>query len=425
MRVASAALAAALWCGAAGDAHAHAPLPRGLAIAPGGGVAVRMPGFGWLVGKGDAFSYACDALLGVSPLEERAPMAYRADGALLVGTAHGVRWLDASGCPSTTVALEGTPIVALAVHPSDGQRVVAIGQPQDSAPVLHVSDDGGERWRTGAELAAEPISALVLDASDEQRVYVGRGAVIDASSDGGATFEATPQPRVLTLLYADAKAQRFWAMARVPNAGVGVVLLRAEAIAGPWIEALTVNFFGGLAVDPADPDRVFVGDEARGVFRSTDGGATFEETAPEINSAALGYSEGALWSCTPGLPDDSALVRSDEDGAAFQPVMAFGEVEQLVECPSVDVEQVCRAAWIEWQRDVLAVSPPLLADAGEPDASSPDAGPEDAAVASAPASSSGCHASEGPSRSSAGWWALLAFGWLARRRPGNSPACAR
>src|SRR3954469_24779344 len=92
------ALVVALCC-TAGVARAHAPLPRGLAVAPNdsGAIAVRMPGFGWLLrntasrNAASSFEYACDALLGVSPIEEHVPMAYRHDGALLVGTGRGIR----------------------------------------------------------------------------------------------------------------------------------------------------------------------------------------------------------------------------------------------------------------------------------------------------------------------------------------------
>ena len=389
-----------------------------------------MPGFGWLIGDGGSFAYACDALLGVSPLEERAPMAYRADGALLVGTAHGVRRLDASGCPSSAVALAEAPIVALAVHPVDAQRVIAVGQAEGAAARVHVSDDGGESFRAGAELGLAPVTALVLDASDSRSLYLSRTASvtvtsIDVSDDGGASFRTIEAPRALTLLHADARARRFWALARVANAAVGAVILRADEIEGPWREVLNVNFFGGLAVDPDDPDRIFIGDEARGVFRSTDGGATFEEVSPEINSAALGYAEGALWSCTPGSAHATALVRSEEQGAAFQPMMAFTDVEALVACAGADVEGTCRAAWIEWQRDVLEAPRPS-SQMTAPDASTSDAAAHDAALApevtaATPHGEHGCSAARSPGSGSAACSLMLAVIWLTRRRRAVAP----
>ena len=95
---------------------------------------------------------------------------------------------------------------------------------------------------------------------------------------------------------------------------------------------LTVNFFGGLAVDPSDADVIFVGDEARGLFRSSDGGDSFEETQPSIASACLGYGGGSLWSCTPGLPQQTALVRATNATDEVEPIMAFAEVDHLVDC---------------------------------------------------------------------------------------------
>ena len=95
-----------------------------------------------------------------------------------------------------------------------------------------------------------------------------------------------------------------------------MIILRATRPEGPWQELLTVNFFGGFAVDPDDADVIWVGDEARGVFRSSDGGDSFDETQPDVASSCLAYGAGALWACTPGLPDRDragALARRDRE----------------------------------------------------------------------------------------------------------------
>jgi photosystem II stability/assembly factor-like uncharacterized protein len=436
-----AALAAVVCCGSAGIAHAHAPLPRKVAVAPdaSGAVAVRMPGFGWLLrDKPDgAFAYACDALLGVSPLEEHAPMAYRSDGTLLVGTARGVRFVGGDRCPSAAVALDGQSIAALAVHASQSGRAYAITTNADQPAMLQRSDDGGETWQQGAELAALPVGALALDPSDPQTLYVSQPidtehSQIAVSQDGGETFETFVQDRALTLLYAQASPPRLWAMARIPNQGVGVSVLRAAGPEGPWSEVLTINFFGGFAVDPNDADVIWVGDEARGVFRSSDGGDSFKETQPDVSSADLAYGAGALWSCTPGLPERPALARSPDALAVFEPIMAFRDVTQLVDCaPDTDVAQICLPAWIEWQRDVLGVTP-SLPDAGvtepdagntEPDASAmgePDAAIEATDAGPPPDDDTGCSVRT-PRRNASPAWLLLASVFIAlrglRRRP--------
>lgn len=454
----NAALAAWLVLGAAASAHAHAPLPRGLAVESdaSGGVAVRMPGFGWLVRdrSASAFAYACDALLGVSPLEEHVPMAYRSDGALLVGTSHGVRALGRDGCPTSTAALQDVQVAALAVHGGASGRVYAVTTSLNGPAVVQRSDDGGEHWLAGAALAALPVTGLALDASNAQRVYVSQTlavqrAAISVSSDGGATFVTFEHERALTLLHVQASPARVWAISRIANRPQGVHIVRASGAQGPWQEVLEVNFFGGFAVDPADPDVIWVGDEARGVFRSSDGGEHFVETQPDEATACLAYGAGALWGCTPGLPEQTALARSSDAIAPFEPVMAFADVGRLVDCaPAIDVGQVCAAPWIEWQRDVLAIQPMPApssdagADAarGEADAARSDATNSDAAsgdatsggVAIVDAGSGGAvhgsHAGERPiaarerpascgvsaPRTGGGWllWMLGAAAWL-------------
>lgn len=357
-------------------AHAHTPLARGIAVeSDSGAVAVRMPGFGWLLrGPGaDGFAYACDALIGVSPAEEHTPMAYRSDGSLLVGTAHGLRMFTPQGCPASENPLAGVSVIALAVHATQRDRVYAITQAVDLPPAVQRSDDGGASWTQVVQLDARPVTALVLDPSDPQTLYVSQTiamqqASIAVSHDGGATFETSEHDRALTLVLAQSDPQRLWATARVPNTPAGVSVLRADPAAGPWQEPLTVNFFGGLAVDPGDANVIWVGDEARGVFRSSDGGDSFDEVQPSIASACLAYGAGALWSCTPAKPSDTAVLSSPDALEPFLPVLALSEIDQQVECgAAVDVERVCAPAWREWQRDVLSsldAGMPVLQDAG-------------------------------------------------------------
>jgi hypothetical protein len=341
---------------ATSPARAHAPLARAVAVAPdgSGALVVRMPGFGFLVrsARDASFAYACDALYGVSPLEESTPLAYRADGTLLVGTPSGLRVVERDGCP-TDVRLPGVAVLALAVH--DGGRIYAITQAIDAPPVVQRSDDGGERWQSLAALDMVLVTALVLDASNADRLFVSQstaaGAVLTTSQDGGATLQRVETAEPWILLHAQPSPPRLWARARIADQPVGVRIAHAPTVDGEWQPALEVNFFGGFALDG---DVIFAGDEARGVFRSDDGGESFEETQPEVASASLAFGGGALWTCTPGLPDEPALMRSSDARAAFEPVMAFDDVDQLVGCDAaLEVERVCAAAWAEWRRDVL------------------------------------------------------------------------
>jgi hypothetical protein len=433
-------IAALIVSGCASVAHAHTPLARDIAVeSASGAVAVRMPGFGWLLrgptadsapANAAGFAYACDALIGVSGAEEHTPMAYRSDGSLLVGTAHGLRMFTPERCPASESALAGRSVVALAVHATQRERVYAITQAVDLPPAVQRSDDGGASWTLAAQLAARPVTALVLDPSDPQVLYVSqtldmRRASIAVSHDGGATFETFEHDRALTLVYAQSDPLRLWATARVPDAPAGVAVLRAERAAGPWQEPLTVNFFGGLAVDPSAANVIWVGDEARGVFRSSDGGDRFDEVQPSIASACLTYGAGALWSCTPALPTGTAVLRSPDAFEPFLPVLSLAEIDEQVECGgALDVEQVCAPAWREWQRDVLAppdAGMPALQDAGA--AALGDAAEPPAIMNHA----TSCAAIPGRASSRVGWCTLAALALLARRvrrRPTRRTAVA-
>ena len=220
-------------------------MPRALAVAPGAAdaarIAVRMPGFGWLLGApgtsaaAPAFAYACDALIGVSPLEEQAPMAYRSDGTLIA--ARERHPLLVSGrLPDHSDAAERRHDQRARGDPGEVRPIACTrsARAQESLTIVQRSDDGGEHWTQGATLERLPVSALVLGSHDPDAVYVSQdgssaGGSIAVSSDGGATFKTVAQERALTLVYVQDEPARFWATARVAGKGVGVDILRASA----------------------------------------------------------------------------------------------------------------------------------------------------------------------------------------------------
>jgi hypothetical protein len=357
-------LALALCC-AALPARAHAPLARGLALAPeGGGIALRMPGFGLLLRGGEAepFRYACDALLGLAPTDSAAPFAYRGDGALLIGTGQGVRIVGANGCPVAEASdLPAAPVVALAVHTRDRLLVYAVIAGADAG--FYRSRDGGVSWELRSPIAAgTTVSALQLDAADPEVVYLSQvdvsGPAIARSADGGGSFAVTAQARELVLLAVESgPPARLWARAR-KDAVRGADILRAESAAGPWQPVLSVNFFGGFSVEP-DSGAIWVGDEGGGVYRSSDGSESFAAVLPKTAVACLSHANGALWACTPGTSTQRALASWSAAASDFEAVMAFADVDRLVECaPEVGVAQLCAAAWHEWQVDVLGAGGP-------------------------------------------------------------------
>jgi hypothetical protein len=176
-------------------------------------------------------------------------------------------------------------------------------------------------------------------------------------------------------------------MARDPDRTVAI--LRAEQPAGPWLELLRVNFFGGFAVDPGGV--IWVGDEGGSVFRSSDGGDSWQDVLPSEAVACLVHANGALWACTPNSAHKPAIGRlADADPRVdFEAVTAFADVDAVVDCaPELAVEQTCAAAWNEWRVDVQMSSAPTGA-AGSGATAGDGAPPSDADGGRAPVTDAG------------------------------------
>lgn len=358
--------------------------------------------------EGEPFAYVCDALLDVTPSETAPPLAFAKDGALLVGSGSGLRSVDANGCPRADFGgeLRQKSLARLAVHPAEPAVVYAVTNA--TLPRVFRSSDGGATWEQRASLTAvNPVTALVLDPSEPDVLYVGQaapgdGGLLHVSTDGGASFSAITQKPGLVLLDAapvsDAGIARFWAVGRSATAmgNQGFSLFGAASPSGPWSPAHDVRFFGGFARDPGGA--LWLGDEAGGVFRSTDGGGSFIDVSSTTAVSCLDFAQGALWGCTPGLAEQTALVTWNDARHGFEGVVTLASVDRMPECaPETGVAAKCAAAWLEWRRDILMM-PPVPTDAGirpsgtggipamPPDPSAPDA----SIPAAGPANSSGC-----------------------------------
>lgn len=114
----------------------------------------------------------------------------------------------------------------------------------------------------------------------------------------------------------------------------GEALLIVRPGAGWSVEAhLTDQRPESVAIDPADPNRLYAGTWGNGVFRSGDGGRNWEGVSagiphPQISAVAVGFpndgSSGPLYVGT----EPSTLSRSDDGGQSWR------ELPGLLELPS-------------------------------------------------------------------------------------------
>jgi photosystem II stability/assembly factor-like uncharacterized protein len=150
--------------------------------------------------------------------------------------------------------------VALAINPASPSTVYA-AQEGGNASSLIRSTDGGDSWLSISDTLPplRPIS-LAIDAQSPQTVYVGTSAGVFKSSNGGLT----------------------WTIA---SAG----LL-------PPVEVGVPSYIYALAIDPRSPNTVYAGTGGNGLFKTNDGGVTWNRLSgifSNLNITALATDPSA------------------------------------------------------------------------------------------------------------------------------------
>jgi hypothetical protein len=114
---------------------------------------------------------------------------------------------------------------------------------------LHRTRDGGESWeRVGSDLP-DAVMSVTVSLHDPRTVYAGtEPSRVFVSRDAGDTWQELPDPTDL------------------PSASEWYFPPRPDTHHVRWIE-----------IDPADPDRLYVGIEAGALVRSADGGDTWQD----------------------------------------------------------------------------------------------------------------------------------------------------
>lgn len=151
---------------------------------------------------------------------------------------------------------------------------------------LFESGDGGRRWDP---LRASPagnadILAMAVDPLNEARLYAGGRGGLWQSEDGGATWKPLSSPRVVrSAIRSIAIAPTVPEILYVGTDQEGI--FRSLDGGGSWIpasrglpEALAVGRpapIPSLAVDPTNPLTAYAATELHGIYKTTDGGASW------------------------------------------------------------------------------------------------------------------------------------------------------
>lgn len=150
------------------------------------------------------------------------------------------------------------------------------------------SADAGSTWDNPREGLGQDVHAVALPAGSSGVVLVATGTGLYRSVDGGSTYEVvggTP-PYVTTFLTHPARPHTVLATAhenlprhwREGGIGSGLEVIRSDddgatwrSLRSGWPEHVHPGSHGAAALDPDDPDVVYVGLSDGSIWRSTDG----------------------------------------------------------------------------------------------------------------------------------------------------------
>jgi len=233
--------------------------------------------------------------------------------ALLASQDGGTTW-DAT-------SLFAVPVLSLSVNPANSDTVYA-GTMND----LFKSVNGGDKWaRTPSRITH--VRAIVSDPQSPNTIYVGgeRGdniARVFRSRDGGSTWEGVTHEIATTNVYALALSPgstdiiyagtpsgvyrsmndgdswtnvthdinpAIWALAVGPQntvyAGTDTGIFKSTNAGDLWAQlGLAGSRINAIAVDPWCPDVVYAGTNGEGIYRSVDGGNTWQAVNNGLNS---------------------------------------------------------------------------------------------------------------------------------------------
>jgi len=199
------------------------------------------------------------------------------------------------------MGIEGASISVFAVDPQSPNTVFA----GTFRTGLFKSTDGGRRWHPLAiPLSAMPIVSLAIAQADPQTVYAGTGSGVFKTADGGATWH---------------------------GANDGLFPGNESAYEHEW--RLSEGYVQDLAVDPRDAETVYAGTHQRGVFKSTNGGASWRRVNPvalrslilDPNDRETLYvaADGVDWNPTTGI------FKSTDGGSTWVPAGLQGKEGDL------------------------------------------------------------------------------------------------
>ncbi len=307
-------------------------------------------------------------------------IAFLGDGRLLAAGTTGLKVSGDGGCSWQGLAPFGeTQTPAMAQHPTERDTLflATFGSGQSA---IRVTRDGGKTFTELLPLTdSEFLHSMLISPANPQRIYAA-GVAFDASTmthsvlrsaDGGATWER------FTLELDPMQEERASLVTASPVNENELVVKTTAYNPEATPERLLVSRDGGstftrifLGTHLADASYgtggtdLWVADQV-GLWRSTDGPATFARQGAARWMSCVDHHGGRLWGCGQfaGSPAKDGIGVASKPEDPFFPWMDFQDVYEQVACdPSAATLGACAATWAHWQVEILGGK-----DAGPPD----------------------------------------------------------
>jgi hypothetical protein len=325
-----------------------------------------------------SFSIVCNDAFEAS-LVEVPPLAVTADGRMLLGTyAAGLVLSSADRCDFDALPEPFTALYPIDVATDQQGGFLTAVLPRDggSAELLQSSDEG----RTAASLATLPgaPSALAVAPSDGSRLYVSSTLAEEnlsfgrllASHDAGQTFTEAEveldasELRVFLLAVDPNQPDRVFLRTQSRDGITPERLLRSDDGGGTFDTALSVP--GPISAAVQTDGTVWLGG-AEGLYRSRDGGQSFApvEGVDLSRVTCLAARDERLYACGYSAGEFGVMVSAD-GGESFEWFLRFPWVTARLDCPEDSDEGMsCAIPFLDWSEEQLEPSS-MTGEAGSP-----------------------------------------------------------